>query len=127
MMTSRQEKKQQTRALLLEVALRLFEERGVNATKTIDVAKAAGVPHGTVFAHFSTRDELVAAVVGQCGKKIAWRVRELAEEGATVREVLAAHLAGLAEHEAFSMLVWWRRAPCCRHMLARASSAFNPQ
>ncbi|MGB5381619.1 MAG: TetR/AcrR family transcriptional regulator [Acidimicrobiia bacterium] len=98
---TRADKKQQTRILLIETALDLMAERGIAATRTIDVAERAGVAHGTVFVHFATRDELVTAVVGEHADQIAGRLHELADDGATVRDVLAAHLAGLAEHEAF--------------------------
>ncbi len=98
---TRADKKQQTRILLIETALDLMAERGIAATRTIDVAERAGVAHGTVFVHFATRDDLVTAVVGEHADQIAGRLHELAGDGATVKDVLAAHLAGLAEHEAF--------------------------
>lgn len=98
---TRADKKQQTRTLLVETALELMAERGIASTRTIDVAERAGVAHGTVFVHFPTRDDLIAAVVGEHAEQIGGRLHELAGDGATVRDVLAAHLAGLAEHEAF--------------------------
>jgi AcrR family transcriptional regulator len=98
---TRTDKKQQTRMLLIETALDLMAVRGIAATRTIDVAERAGVAHGTVFVHFSTRNDLVDAVVGEHAEQIAGRLHELAGAEATVRDVLAAHLAGLAEHEAF--------------------------
>lgn len=98
---SRADRKQQTRMLLIETALDLMAERGIAATRTIDVAERAGLAHGTVFVHFATRDELVDAVVGEHAEQIASRLHELAGNEATVHDVLAAHLAGLAEHEAF--------------------------
>ena len=98
---TRAEKKQQTRDLLIEAALELMAERGITATRTIDVAERAGVAHGTVFVHFPTREDLIAAVVGEHAGQIAVSLHDLAGEGVTVREILAAHLAGLAEHEAF--------------------------
>jgi AcrR family transcriptional regulator len=98
---TRTEKKQQTRGLLIATALDLMAERGITATRTIDVAERAGVAHGTVFVHFPTREDLVAAVVGEHAGQIAVLLHELAGEGVTVRDILSAHLAGLGEHEAF--------------------------
>ena len=98
---SRADRKQQTRTLLIETALDLMAERGIAATRTIDVAERAGVAHGTVFVHFPTRDDLITGVVAAHSEQVAGRLHELAGDGATVRDVLAAHLAGLAEHEAF--------------------------
>lgn len=98
---TRADQKQQTRTLLLQTALELMAEQGIAATRTIDVAESAGVAHGTVFVHFPTREDLITAVVAEHADQIAGRLHELAGDGAGVRDVLAAHLAGLAEHEAF--------------------------
>ena len=53
-MPTRLEQKQRTRERLLDVAATLFAERGLAATTTLEVARAAGVSHGTVFVHFPT-------------------------------------------------------------------------
>ncbi|MFV1971986.1 MAG: TetR/AcrR family transcriptional regulator [Acidimicrobiia bacterium] len=98
---TRSERKQQTRQLLIDAAIDLMSERGIIATRTIDVAERAGVAHGTVFVHFPTRDDLIVAVVGVHAGLIAGRLHKLAGGGVTVRDVLAAHLEGLHEHEAF--------------------------
>ena len=76
-------------------------DQGITATRTIDVADRAGVAHGTVFVHFATRDEMIAAVVGRHAGEIAVRLDELGRGRRSVREVLEGHLEGLAEHEAF--------------------------
>jgi AcrR family transcriptional regulator len=98
---TRSERKQQTRLLLIDAAIDLMAEKGITNTRTIDVAERAGVAHGTVFVHFPTREDLIAAVVGVHAGRIAGRLHELAGGGVTVRDVLAAHLEGLGEHEAF--------------------------
>ena len=97
----RQEQKELTRRKVLDVALDLFARNGIMATTTAHVAKGAGVSHGTVFSHFGTRDELVAAVIGRFGIAVTRRMHELGAQGHGVRDVLCAHLRGLAEHEAF--------------------------
>lgn len=99
-MATREEQKRQTRQRLIAVALELFAQRGIGATRTMDVARAAGVAHGTVFAHFPTRDDLVTAVIEAFAGTLIGRLNELADRGAGVREVLAAHMEGLIEHEA---------------------------
>jgi AcrR family transcriptional regulator len=48
-------KKQQ----LLESALTLFVNQGIDATSTASIAKHAGVANGTLFHHFSSKEELV--------------------------------------------------------------------
>ncbi len=70
-------------------------------TKTLDVAEAAGVSHGTVFTHFPSRDELIAAAIGKYSKKVVHRIHDLVQNSAEIEEVLRAHLEGLAENEPF--------------------------
>jgi AcrR family transcriptional regulator len=55
----------------------------------------------TVFAHFPTREELLNAVVSEIGARVTGRIHELANNGVGIRDVLQAHLKGLAEFELF--------------------------
>jgi AcrR family transcriptional regulator len=95
----RQRHKARTRTLLLATALRHFAREGVGAARTADIAASARVAHGTLFVHFPTRDDLVAAVVGEFGKRVAGRIHELADTGQGVKDLLVAHLSGLQEFE----------------------------
>jgi AcrR family transcriptional regulator len=99
--SKRQEQKNQTRKLLIEVAFNRFATEGLTATRTIDIASAAGVSHGTVFAHFPTRDDLLIAVIEEFGSRVAGRIHQLATGGGSVREVFQAHINGLMEVEPF--------------------------
>jgi AcrR family transcriptional regulator len=99
--SSRVAQKEQTRKKLIEAAIGEFGRRGIMATKTSDVAQAAGVSHGTVFAHFETQEAFIIAVIQEFGRITALRTHELAQGRAGVRAVLEAHLAGIAECEAF--------------------------
>jgi TetR/AcrR family acrAB operon transcriptional repressor len=55
----------QTRALLLDVAERLFSERGVARTTLNDIATAAGVTRGAVYWHFQNKTDLIHAIWDQ--------------------------------------------------------------
>jgi AcrR family transcriptional regulator len=48
------------RDLLLDVALKLFVERGYIAVRVEDIARAAGISRATFYKHFSERDEILA-------------------------------------------------------------------
>ncbi|HTX72943.1 MAG TPA: TetR/AcrR family transcriptional regulator [Rectinemataceae bacterium] len=98
---SRREQKSQTRSLILQAALRLYARTGIGATRSSEVADEAGCAHGTVFLHFRSQEELLAAVIEDFGMRIAARLHELATRGAGLRSVLEAHLQGLAENEDF--------------------------
>ena len=55
----RERKKAKTRRLIQEHALRLFAERGYDATSVEDIAEAAEVSPSTVFRYFPTKPDLV--------------------------------------------------------------------
>ncbi|MFH1068858.1 MAG: TetR/AcrR family transcriptional regulator [Candidatus Glassbacteria bacterium] len=98
---TRKERKEHTRELLLQSAIEEFSSRGIAATKTVDIARAAGVAHGTVFVHFPTRDDLLNEVIDQFGQEIGMEFRTLSQQGGGVREVLAAHLRIVEKFEPF--------------------------
>jgi AcrR family transcriptional regulator len=50
------------RALLLAAAADEFAERGLDAS-VADIARRAGIGKGTVFRHFATKEDLLAAIV----------------------------------------------------------------
>gem|GEM_PF-1114905 len=56
---------QQTKALLLSVADRLFAERGFAQTSIRDLATAAGVTSGAIYGHFRDKADLLAEVIHQ--------------------------------------------------------------
>lgn len=99
--TQRQIQKENTRKKILDAAYSEFGKKGILATTTSDVAKAADVSHGTVFSHFKSQEELICAVIEDFGHTIGMRTHELAQNSATVKEVLKAHLQCIKEYEQF--------------------------
>ena len=63
------------REAVLTAASRLFAEEGVEAQMP-DIAKLAGVGVGTVYRHFPTKDDLIAAIVGERFELLAEKARE---------------------------------------------------
>jgi AcrR family transcriptional regulator len=47
----------------MDVALRLFAERGFRGTTIADIAAATGTAHGLVYHYFRSKDELLAAIL----------------------------------------------------------------
>jgi len=58
---ARSAKGEQTRALIVETALRLFRERGYEATTMRSIAQEAGVSVGNAYYYFASKEHLVQA------------------------------------------------------------------
>lgn len=61
-MATQSERREATRALLIETSRKLLLERGSAAMTTRDLLEAAGVSRGAMYHHFASLDELLAAV-----------------------------------------------------------------
>ncbi len=93
--------KEQTRELLLNTAYIEFALKGFMATKTLDIAHAAGLSHGALFVHFSTREELLVKVIDEFGLRMGAKFQQLTPNKGTAEEVLTAHLKMIEEYESF--------------------------
>lgn len=84
----REDRKLEKRNRILDEAGRLFNERGILATKIIDIANAAGVAKGTVYEYFDSKDDIV---YGWAEKMMADMHEEIlveVEKAASAREKL---------------------------------------
>jgi AcrR family transcriptional regulator len=66
------------REAVLAAAKKLFADQGLEAQMP-DVAKAAKVGVGTVYRHFPTKDDLIAALVAERFERLAQKAREVLE------------------------------------------------
>lgn len=84
---------------LLDAALSLFVEKGFAATRTDEVAARAGVSKGTLYLYYSSKEELLKAVIAQrLSSQIAEGARQVAEHDGPCAALLLDVLAG-----------WWER------------------
>jgi len=60
-------KKEQTRERILRAAARAIRKHGYEGVGVADVMREAGLTHGGFYAHFDSRDALLAAAVDQAG------------------------------------------------------------
>src|ERR1019366_2515587 len=56
-----------TRTAVLEAAIDLLAERGYSGFSVEGVVEATGIAKTTLYRHWPTRDDLLAAVIGQLG------------------------------------------------------------
>jgi AcrR family transcriptional regulator len=64
-------KKEQTRERILRAAARAIRKHGYEGVGVADVMKDAGLTHGGFYAHFESRDALLAAAAEQAGLESA--------------------------------------------------------
>lgn len=100
-MKTRQEQKLQTHQRILQSAYQEFCKCGILSFRAADVAKAAGVSHGAVFAHFRTQDELVVEVIETYTKEMAIQTHLSSANGDSVRAVLEAQMEAMRKYEVF--------------------------
>src|SRR3979409_1153473 len=78
-----------SRAEIFQHAARLFRLRGYAGTNIDDIMLAAGLTRGAFYAHFKSKEDLFAQVIGT-GQGLLWKLRARDTE---VLAVLDAYLA----------------------------------
>ena len=62
---TREEKKAQTRERLLDAAAKVFARRGFAGASLEEIAEEAGLTKGAVYSNFSSKDDLIAALIDE--------------------------------------------------------------
>ena len=87
------DKRERTRAALVQAAIELVREKGFERTTLADVAERVGMTTGAIYGNFKNRDELFIAVARVRGAPIIPRVRpgmSFAEHMAALSEAVIA-------------------------------------
>lgn len=63
----REQQAEERRNQLIDTALQLFSEHGIEATRVSDIAQTAGVAQGLLYHYFPSKDALVAAIIQRHG------------------------------------------------------------
>ncbi len=83
---------------IFAAALRLFRERGFHATSIKDIGAEAGVTGTALYAHFETKQELLAEAIRAGATRLGAGMREaLAAEAPTAEQALANAVRGYVE------------------------------
>jgi AcrR family transcriptional regulator len=77
----------QTRERLLRAAADVFAERGYDGTRVADIAAAAGVSNGALYAHFGSKAKLLLAALRAHGRRVLADLLA-ADPGSPVTELL---------------------------------------
>src|ERR671930_412692 len=78
------------RAELLDIAARLFAERGLRATTVRDIADAAGILSGSLYHHFDSKESMVDEILRRFLDTLFDRYREIVAQGMGPRATLEA-------------------------------------
>ncbi len=93
------DKRQRTRARLLEAARELIREKGYEHTTLQDVASRAGMTSGAIYGNFKNRDDLFVALGQTYWPPIVPRYRIDASFAEKMQAIAAATLAAIPERE----------------------------
>lgn len=89
-------RKELTHERIVEVASRAIRRSGYGGTGVADIMKEAGLTHGGFYAHFESRDALLAEAADRAGTEsvaLAARVAAAAPPGQEVRAMMQAYLS----------------------------------
>lgn len=84
----RERKKQATRARIIDVALRMFGQRGFESPTVEEIAAAAEVGKGTIYNYFRTKEEIVVAFMVDVEKRVQEQARRFARAEGEPEEIL---------------------------------------
>jgi TetR/AcrR family acrAB operon transcriptional repressor len=90
-----------TKQKIMDAALRLFKNKGFDATRLQDIAKAAGMTRGAIYWHFKNKLDILTTLMLDMKKRFEMMQKNFQEEdGAAVeklerliREIIIAHTA----------------------------------
>ena len=89
-------RKEVTHERIVEVASRAIRRSGYDGTGVADIMKEAGLTHGGFYAHFASRDALLAEAGDRAGADavaLATRLAAAAPPGQAVKAIMEAYLA----------------------------------
>lgn len=104
-MNKREKAKKETREKLLAAAKEEFVESGLLNISTVDIAKRAGVAHGTVFFHFESKENLLVEVLDRELLKITDNLYRLLHRSNNFEELLNTYLDFLEKEEDFFVII----------------------
>lgn len=129
-LTGRALAKQRTREKILEAARQLFNERGYEGATVRDIARAAGMSTGAVFASFADKAELFDEIVAGDYRALETDMARALREAASVEDALIGLFGAAYRSHAHqlpmicaAMAAGWSREPIA---IPRSREAVKP-
>jgi AcrR family transcriptional regulator len=85
------------RDAICETALKLFAEKGIEATTTREIAEEAGAAEGTLYRHFEGKDDLARWLYRRCTRRLEETLTHAIADTIAPREQLEALVRGVFE------------------------------
>jgi len=89
-----------SRQRLMQAALALFSEKGIEGTSINDITERADLGKGTFYRHFKTKEEIAVALVEEAVDRLLERIEAVVQAPSTLEEMVA-HL--VQAHATFFM------------------------
>ena len=100
----RERRKEETRRLILETAMKLFEKKGVFATTVEEITETADIGKGTFFNYFSSKEAILSSLA-ENQLAVVRRAAENAQKAASVQPILMEMCAELSANPGRSHLL----------------------
>ena len=85
----RERKKLASRARIMDVAIKMFAQRGIQAPTVEEIAAAAEVGKGTIYNYFRSKEEIVVAFMVELEERLQAKGRRLARRRGPLASILA--------------------------------------
>lgn len=87
---------------LIDVAAKLFSERGYHGTSMQDLAEALGILRGSIYAHISSKEDILFEIVDRGAERFISRLDLIAASGdpadIKITKAITAHIETVTEH-----------------------------
>jgi AcrR family transcriptional regulator len=120
----RERKRRETLARITEAGIRLFIERGYEATTLDDIAAAAGISRRTFFYYFKSKDEILLSMQSGMGDMLAAALREQPMDKPPLQAVRDAVLHAAEPYAADELIVIDRLMRSSEAVQARKQASY---
>jgi AcrR family transcriptional regulator len=79
MATSIEERKAETREMIVQAASRVFSEKGYHKAQIADIVRVAGISTGSIYAHFKDKRDLFEQIIRETNEVLRARLKELSQ------------------------------------------------
>lgn len=94
--------------LILDAAARLFRERGFHGVGTAEIGREAGISGPAIYRHFSSKDEILAALVERAVAGLLLRMRVPPDDPWERLDAMVEAMVGWAGAEREGVLIYVR-------------------